>query len=71
MSDSRGKGVEILPQMLKMCSSCYRVNGEDDRWLYMGNVSVSSHTKFTHGLCPECDKNMDKDGKEFIPIPCS
>ena len=71
MGDTKRKGEETLPRSLKMCFSCYRVNGEDDRWLLMGNVSISSHTKFSHILCPDCRKNRKDNMNEKIAIPFS
>ena len=68
MGDSEYIFEETLPQNLKMCFSCYRVNGEDGRWLLMGSVSISSHTKFSHGLCPNCCKKMKMTLKEITAI---
>ena len=69
MGDSKYIVKETLLQNLKMCFSCYRVNGEDGRWLLMGDVSISSHTKFSHGLCPDCCKKMKINLKEITIIP--
>jgi hypothetical protein len=68
MGDSKNKVEENLPQILKMCFSCYRVNGEGGKWLLMGDVSISSHTKFSHGLCPDCCKKMKMTLKEITAI---
>jgi len=69
MGDTKCRVEETLPQILKMCFSCYRVNGEDGRWLLMGNVSISSHTKFIHGLCIDCCKKMKMNPKKITAIP--
>jgi hypothetical protein len=68
MGDTKSKVEETLTQILKMCFSCYRVNSEDDRWLLMGNVSISSHTISSHALCPDCCKKMKLNLKQITAI---
>ena len=68
MGQSIYKFEETLPEILKMCFSCYRVNGENGKWLIMGNVNISPHTKFTHGLCQDCCKKMKMKVKLITAI---
>lgn len=70
MDDTKCKVKVALPQVLKMCFSCFRVKGEDGRWLLMGKVSVPSNPSFFHGLCPTCCKKLNlKEINNFYISP--
>lgn len=56
MENTKCKANETVPQILEMCSSCFRVKSKDDRWLPMGEVSEPLHPEFSDGLCPDCCK---------------
>ena len=51
----------VLKSMISVCSNCHRVRLNDAVWQkleeYIGERSLLS---FTHGLCPECTKELMK-----------
>jgi len=51
----------VMKSMISVCSNCHRVRLNDDVWQkmeeYIGERSLLS---FTHGLCPECTKELMK-----------
>jgi hypothetical protein len=56
----------VVKSMISVCSNCHRVRLNDDVWQkmeeYIGERSLLS---FTHGLCPECTKElMETIGKK-------
>lgn len=63
MEDTKCKVEAAFSKDLKKCTSCFRVKGEDGRWQLMGDVSISSQTKFIDWPCPDCCKKMNL--KEF------
>jgi len=53
------KEVKILKGMLPICSGCKRIRDERKSWVPLESY-ISSHSEadFTHGICPECMKEM-------------
>lgn len=51
----------VVKSMISVCSNCHRVRLNNDVWQkmeeYIGERSLLS---FTHGLCPECTKDLMK-----------
>lgn len=51
----------VLKSMISVCSNCHRVKLNDTVWQkleeYIGERSLLT---FTHGLCPECTKELMK-----------
>jgi len=51
----------VVKSMISVCSNCHRVRLNDDVWQkleeYIGERSLLS---FTHGLCPDCTKELMK-----------
>jgi hypothetical protein len=52
------KRISILEGMLPICSSCKRIRQDKD-WVVLEEY-ISSHSlaDFTHGLCPECMREL-------------
>ena len=69
MGDTQNKVEETPSQDIKICFSCYKVNGDDDRWLLMGDLSISSNANFSHGLCPDCYEQMKMNLKKIPANP--
>lgn len=51
--------VQILENLLPICSNCKRIRDEQGNWHsieeYIGN---RTGTKFSHGLCPDCARKL-------------
>lgn len=51
----------VLKSMISVCSNCHRVRLNDEVWQrleeYIGERSLLT---FSHGLCPECTKELMK-----------
>lgn len=48
-----------LRGMLPICSKCKKIRNEDDLWQQIDRyIEEHSEILFSHGLCPECMKNM-------------
>lgn len=51
--------VDQLHGILPICSYCRRVRNESDAWQRMeAYVSAHSGVRFSHGVCPECVKDV-------------
>lgn len=51
--------VKQLSGLLPICSSCKRIRDEKTHWLPMEQyIRTHSDADFSHGLCPECEKNF-------------
>jgi len=51
--------VKILQGLLPICLYCKKIRADENYWQQLENYVVE-HTgaKFTHGICPECYKNV-------------
>jgi PAS domain S-box-containing protein len=45
--------IKDLQGILPICSYCRKVRDDDDYWLTVESY-VSRHTRFSHGVCPDC-----------------
>ena len=55
------KEVKTLSGLLPICSSCKRIRSDDDDdcWQHIEDYIVShSDANFTHGICPECARQL-------------
>jgi DNA-binding NtrC family response regulator len=51
--------VKKLSGLLPICSSCKRIRDSRDYWLQVDEyISQHSEVTFTHGLCPDCIKQL-------------
>ncbi|MEP6925422.1 MAG: PAS domain S-box protein [Pyrinomonadaceae bacterium] len=47
--------VKTLREFLPICSYCKKVRDDENYWSQMESyLSKHTHTKFSHGICPEC-----------------
>lgn len=47
--------VKTLQSLLPICSHCKKVRDDKGYWRQIEEyITAHSHTKFTHGICPEC-----------------
>ena len=53
---------EILEKMLPICSNCKKIRDNSGCWHQVAGY-IKSHAKveFTHGLCPDCYKEICSD----------
>lgn len=49
--------VNVLRDILPMCSYCRRVRDDEQYWHSVENyISAHTSTRFSHGICPDCRK---------------
>ncbi len=49
--------VKTLQKFLPICSYCRKIRDDQNYWSQIENyISENTHTKFSHGICPECYK---------------
>ena len=54
--------VNKLSGLLPICASCKKIRNEEGNWNQIEEyLSDRSEVKFSHGVCPECAKNMYPD----------
>lgn len=54
--------VKKLSGLLPICASCKKIRNEEGNWNQIEEyLSDRSEVKFSHGVCPECAKNMYPD----------
>lgn len=52
--------VRVLSGLLPVCAWCKRVRDERERWEPLETyVHEHSEANFTHGLCPDCARNLE------------
>lgn len=61
LQESIGK-VRTLSGLLPICSSCKKIRDDKGYWNQIERyITQHSMAEFTHGLCPECIKNLYPD----------
>jgi PAS domain S-box-containing protein len=51
--------VQVLSGLLPICASCKKIKDERARWQpFEGYIQARSEAKFTHGLCPDCMREL-------------
>lgn len=54
--------IKTLEGLLPICSSCHRIRSTDNHWYSLEKyISERTDATFTHGLCPECAKELYPD----------
>jgi len=54
--------VKLLSGLLPICASCKKIRGDQGYWQQVEEyISDHSEAIFSHGLCPECLKNLYPD----------
>lgn len=47
--------VKTLREFLPICSYCKKIRGDENYWSQIENyITENTHTKFSHGICPDC-----------------
>ncbi len=56
------KEISTLKTILPICSYCKQIRDDEGSWEQM-EAYISSHldTKFSHGICPECNEKVRKE----------
>lgn len=58
--------VKILSGLIPICAWCKKIRDDQGYWQQVETyITQHSEASFTHGICPECKREMDKD----IPNP--
>ena len=56
--------VRTLRSILPLCESCQRIQDGDRSWVSLELfVEANSRTRFAHGLCPECARQIYRPGE--------
>ena len=51
--------VQLLKGLLPICANCKKIKDERERWQPLeGYIQDRSEAKFTHGLCPDCLREL-------------
>lgn len=51
--------IKYLKSFLVICSSCKRVRDSDEKWQALDTyIRTHTSTQFSHGLCPECIRDL-------------
>jgi phosphoserine phosphatase RsbU/P len=54
--------VKVLHGLLPICSYCKRIRGDDQYWTQVESyVSEHSDAQFSHGICPPCAIELEKE----------
>lgn len=54
--------LELLMKLLPVCAWCKKVRGEDGEWRSLeAYLEESSHSRVTHGMCPDCERSLAED----------
>ncbi len=54
--------IKTLRTLLPICSSCKKIRNDEGYWQQIeAYISEHSHTKFSHGICPECLQKLYGD----------
>lgn len=54
--------IKTLKGLLPICASCKKIRDDDGYWQQVeAYISDHSEAKFTHGICPECQKKFFSD----------
>ncbi len=53
---------KVLSGFIPICASCKRIRGEDNQWTQVESyVTSKTDARFSHGICPECEKRFYGD----------
>jgi len=54
--------VNVLRDLLPMCGWCRKIRDDEQLWVGVEEyLTIHSHTRFSHGICPDCAKNLRKE----------
>ena len=53
---------KILSGFIPICASCKRIRSEDNQWTQVESyITKKTDARFSHGICPECEKRLYGD----------
>ena len=56
------KKVKTLRGLIPICANCHRVRDDQGYWSLLETfIHENSEAKFSHGICPECEKEHFPD----------
>jgi hypothetical protein len=51
--------IRILEGFIPICANCKRIRDADNEWEQLeGYITRHSHSEFSHGLCPDCAREL-------------
>lgn len=51
--------IDVLQDLLPICCNCKKIRDQEDNWQnFERYISSHSRTKFSHGICPECMREL-------------
>jgi DNA-binding response OmpR family regulator len=54
--------IKTLRELLPLCNACNKIREDDDRWYSLESfLSKHSAAHLTHGICPDCSKQLLAD----------
>jgi GAF domain-containing protein len=65
--------IKTISSILKMCSHCRKIRDDEGMWAHLETyISAHTDTRFSHGLCPDCFRELypeqaDKIMEELNP----
>jgi len=61
--------LQLLEGLLPICAECKKIRDQTDTWHRLESYfSAHSSVTFTHGLCPECEKQVMEKFKREQPV---
>ena len=59
--------IKTLRGLIPICASCKKIRSDTGYWQQLEEyITEHSEADFTHGLCPECLKQMEIEGKAIV-----
>jgi hypothetical protein len=55
-----------VDELVCICADCYKIRDEQGHWYSYTGDPRSSGLEFTHGFCPDCLANRQREVQEFI-----
>ncbi|MGA2244495.1 MAG: hypothetical protein ABSH48_05805 [Verrucomicrobiota bacterium] len=56
--------IEALEKLLPVCAWCKKVRNDSGYWYQIEKyITANSRTKITHGICPDCEAKLLRDGE--------
>jgi hypothetical protein len=56
------KQIRILEGFISICANCKKIRNSENKWEQIEKyITEHSHAKFSHGICPDCTKELYPD----------
>ncbi len=54
--------IRILEGLIPICANCKKIRNDEDQWEHLETyIAGHSHSEFTHGICPDCARELYPD----------